>query len=63
MSQTKLRSLPYVAKSDVTCEVKEAFQGFNDVSDDRRVAAVFLVELLVSIYSCLFITWRTASSI
>jgi len=40
----------------VTCEVKEAFQGFDDVSNDRPAAAiVLLVVLPVSIYSCLFI--------
>jgi len=35
--------------------VKETFQGFDDVSDDRRAAAVFLIDLLVFNYSCLFI--------
>ena len=35
--------------------MKEAFQGFDDVSDDRRAAAVFLIDLLVYNYSCLFI--------
>jgi len=34
--------------------VKEAFLGFDDVSNDRRAAAVFVVVLPVSIYSCLF---------
>jgi len=31
--------LCYVAKSEVACEVKEAFLGFDDVSNDRRAAA------------------------
>ena len=31
----------YVAKSEVACEEKEAFLGFDDVSDDRRAAAIF----------------------
>jgi len=31
----------YVAKGEVACEVKEAFLGFDDVSNDRRAAAVF----------------------
>ena len=38
----KLRSLSYVAKSEVACEVKEAFLGFADVSNDRRAAAIFV---------------------
>ena len=45
----------YVAKSEVACEVKEAFLGFDDVSNDRRAAAIFVVVLPVSIYSCLLI--------
>ena len=45
-----------MAKSEVACEVKEAFLGFDDVSNDRRAAAIFfLVVLPVSTYSCLFI--------
>ena len=32
--------LRYVATGEVACEVKEAFLGFDDVSDDRRAAAV-----------------------
>lgn len=32
--------LSYVAKSEVACEVKEAFLGFNVVSNDRRAAAI-----------------------
>jgi len=28
--------LRYVTKSEVACEVKEAFLGFHDVSNDRR---------------------------
>ena len=32
--------LRYVATSEVACEVKEAFLGFDDVSDDRRAAAI-----------------------
>lgn len=32
--------LGYVATSEVACEVKEAFLGFDDVSDDRRAAAI-----------------------
>jgi len=35
--------------------VKEAFLGFDDVSNDRRDAAIFVVVLPVSIYSCLLI--------
>ena len=31
----------YVAKSEVACEEKEAFLGFDDVSNDRRAAATF----------------------
>jgi len=42
-----------VAKSEVACEVKEAFLGFDDVSNDSRAAAI--VVLPVSIYSCLLI--------
>jgi len=44
-----------VAKSEVACEVKEAFLGLDDVSDDRRAAAVFFSCPFVSIYSCLLI--------
>ena len=45
-----------MTKSEVACEVKEAFLGFDDVSNDRRAAAIFfLVALPVSIYSCLFV--------
>nr|XP_032833154.1 zinc finger MYM-type protein 1-like isoform X4 [Petromyzon marinus] len=32
--------LRYVAKSEVTCEVREAFLGFDDVSDDRQAPAI-----------------------
>ena len=32
--------LRYVAKSEVACEVREAFWGFDDVSDDRRAPAI-----------------------
>ena len=35
--------------------MKEAFLGFDDVSNDRRTAALFVVVLPVSIYSCLLI--------
>ena len=35
--------------------MKEAFMGFDDVSNDRRAAAIFAVVLPVSIYSCLLI--------
>ena len=35
--------------------MKEAFLGFDDVSNDRRAAAIFVVVLPVSIYSCLLI--------
>ena len=60
-----------MAKSEVACEAKEAFLGFDDVNNDRRAAAIFVVVLPVSIYSCLLIlhgeqayfTWRTASTI
>jgi len=56
----------YVAKSEVACEVKEAFLGFDDVSNDRRAAAIFF-----SCPSCFYLfmlmlayfTWRTASTI
>jgi len=44
-----------VAKSEVACEVKEAFLGYDDVSNDRRAAVIFVVVLPVSIYSCLLI--------
>jgi len=30
----------YVAKIEVTCKVKEAFLGFDDVNNDRRAAAI-----------------------
>ena len=33
--------LCYVAKSEVACDVKEAFLGFDDVSNDWRAAAIF----------------------
>ena len=32
--------LRYVAKSELACEVREAFLGFDDVSDDRRAPAI-----------------------
>ena len=32
----------YVAKSEVACKVKEAFLGFDDVSNDRLAAATFV---------------------
>jgi len=66
-----------VAKSEVACEVKEAFLGFDNVSNDRRAAAVFfsLSFLFPFIHVCLFymansqftwrnsqFTWRTAST-
>jgi len=44
-----------VAKSEVACEVNEAFLGFDDVSNDRRAAAIVFSVLPVSIYSCLFV--------
>ena len=31
----------YVAKSEVACETKQAFLRFDDVSNDRRVAATY----------------------
>jgi len=31
----------YVAKSEVACEVEQAFLGFDDVNNDRRAAATF----------------------
>ena len=39
-----------MAESEVACEV---FLGFDDVSNDRRAASIFLVVLPASIYSCL----------
>jgi len=30
-----------VAKHEVVCEVKEGFLGLDDVSNDRRAAAIF----------------------
>ena len=33
--------ISYVSKSEVACEVKEAFMGFDDLSNDRRAAAIF----------------------
>ena len=44
----------YVANSEVACEVKEAFLGFDDVMTDEQLLH-FLVVLPVSIYSCLLI--------
>ena len=45
-----------MAKSEVACKVKEAFLGFDDVSNDRRAAAIFFsVFLPVCIHSCLLI--------
>ena len=35
--------------------MKEAFLGFDDVSNDKRAAAIFVVVLPVSIYLCLLI--------
>lgn len=32
--------LRYVAKGETACEVREAFLGFDDVSDDRRASAI-----------------------
>ncbi|XP_028677925.1 zinc finger MYM-type protein 1 isoform X1 [Erpetoichthys calabaricus] len=45
--------LRYVAKSEVACEVKEAFLGFDDVSDDRRAPAVAKYVLgMLEKYNC-----------
>jgi len=55
MSQTNSDLCHYVAKSEVACEVKEAFLGCDDVSNDRRTAPIFVVVLPISIYSCLLI--------
>ena len=35
--------------------MNEAFLGFDDVSNDRRAAAIVFSVLPVSIYSCLFV--------
>lgn len=32
--------LRYVAKSEMACEVREVFLGFDDVNDDRRAPAI-----------------------
>jgi len=53
-----------VAKSEVACEVKEAFLGFDDVSDDRRAAAVFFsCPYCFHLFMFAYFTWRTASAI
>ena len=38
---SKAQICHHVAKSKVACEVKGAFLGFDDVSNDRRAAAMF----------------------
>lgn len=42
MSQRKPRSLIllYVVKIELTYEVREAFMGFDDVTNDRRILAI-----------------------
>ena len=57
MSQTIKQSSDlcyYVTQSEVACEVKEAFLGFDDVSNDRRATAIFFVFLFPFIHVCLF---------
>jgi len=39
-NKAQISVIIYVAKSEVACEVKEAFLGFDDVSNDRRAAAI-----------------------
>jgi len=44
-----------VAKSEVTCEVKEAFLGFDDVMTDKPLLHVFMLFFLFPfILACLF---------
>jgi len=53
-----------VAKSELACEVKEAFQGFDDVSDDRQAAAVFFsCPSCFLLFMFVYFTMRTASII
>ena len=53
-----------MAKSAVACEVKEAFLGFDDVSNDRRAAAIFLsCPSCFHLFMFAYFTWRTASTI
>jgi len=52
-----------VAESEVACEVKEAFLGF-DVSDDRRTAAKFFsCPSCFRLFVFVYFTWRAASII
>jgi len=37
---TNKAQISYVSESEVACEVKEALMGFDDVSNDRRAAAI-----------------------
>ena len=61
-NKAQISVIIYVAKSEVACEAKEVFLGFDDVSNDRQAAAIF-----VSCPSCfhlfmfVYFTWRTAS--
>jgi len=40
-NKAQVSVINHVAKSQVACEVKEAFLGFGDVSNDRRADAIF----------------------
>ena len=53
-----------MTKIEVACEVKGAFQGFDDVSDGRRAAAVFFsCPSCFHLFMFVYFTWRTASII
>jgi len=54
----------YVAKSELACEVKEAFLGFDDVGNDRQAAAIFFsCPSCFYLFMFVYFTWRTASII
>ena len=53
-----------MAKSEVACEVKEAFLGFDDVSNDRQAAvAFFSCSSCFHLFMFAYFTWRAASTI
>ena len=53
-----------MAKSEVACEVKEAFLGFDDVSNDRRAGATFFsCTSCFHLFMFAYYAWRTASTI
>ena len=54
----------YVTKSEVACEVKEAFLGFDDVSNNRQAAAIsFSCPSCCHLFMFVYFTWCTASII